>query len=385
MVKSTAPPNPIDQFLNKLPPNILHEILGNGSDVSTSRRNIVTKGDEALRILKARKAVLGKNDKPITRAGLVVDYLCRHGQFGNPVSISVQTLSNVLNLKGKKNVEQMQSLVSSHLESYTNKNSNRRGQKRKSNSSPIRGNIITSSNDDSTAISSSLSFMRDLCIRLGPMIPNAEMAVSHAQKLFHALTSTNNKHHSMLMGDISRNLEHYEAACLFLAVHRVEGTDYQKTKRQSKKAQKKKDLKSASAKGELDDNDDNNDVESDIDENPTLSESSMIIAANLREGLFAQILEKVNEYIEDVEVPISSITTTISDVLSLGTTIHEPITNDTSMDVANRSKRQASVKFTKWKNSVLKEARDSLSSSITDEKEMLQSAADNMLRQFDVI
>lgn len=194
-----------------------------------------------------------------------------------------------------------------------------------------------------------------------------------------------NKHHSMLMGDISRNLEHYEAACLFLAVHRVEGTDYQKTKRQSKKAQKKKDLKSASAKGELDDNDDNNDVESDIDENPTLSESSMIIAANLREGLFAQILEKVNEYIEDVEVPISSITTTISDVLSLGTTIHEPITNDTSMDVANRSKRQASVKFTKWKNSVLKEARDSLSSSITDEKEMLQSAADNMLRQFDVI
>ena len=393
MVKSTAPPNPIDQFLDKLPSHTLHEILGNGSDASNRRRNIIiSKGGEALRILKARKAVLGKNEKPITRAGLVVDCLCRQGQFGHPVSIPVQTLSTVLNLKGKKNVEQMQSLVSSHLESYVQKNNgNRRGQKRKSDSSSTRGSEVTPSNDNSATMSAFMSYARDLCIRLGPMIPNAEMAASHAQKLFHTLTSTsidsNNKQHSMLMDDISRNLEHYEAACLFLAVHRIEGTEFQKTKRQSNHAQKKKGSKSSSNREELYGDDDENSEESDVDENQTLTESLIVNAANLREGLFTQILDKVNEYIEDVEVPISSSTTTLSGVVSSGTAVHEPIiNNDAAMDVANRSKKKkASEKFTRWKQDRLQKVYESYSSSVSDEKEILQSAADDVLRQFGVI
>lgn len=387
MAKTSAPADPINQFLDKLPPNIVKEIIGNDCDASTRRRKLVMKGGEALRILKAKGAVLANKEKPGVRAGLVVDFLCRQGQVCCQTSIPVQILSEVLNVRGKKNIEQMQALVSSHLSSLQ-KNSNRSVQKRKLSDSSLHSSTV-SSNNSTIGSPSTTTLIRDLCIQLGPMIPNAELAASYAQKLFSTLTNeSNEKRHSreqiLLMDDISRNQEYYEAACLFLAVQKIEGSDYQKPKAQKKKVQTKKGTQTVSITEE---SDEDNDEE--MDEDQTLSERDIISAAKLREGMFKDTLECVNGYIQDGEVPFLTSSSALGPV-SLANTVNETssvVPEDACMLLKNRAD---SEKFIKWKHNTLKRAmqmhsEQSNPSADLDETELLKIAADDLLKKFDIV
>lgn len=365
MSQTSAPNDAIEEFLNKLPTSIQQEILGNDSDASKNHRRLLNqKGGEALRILKAKKATLAKTDRPIIRAGLVVDFLCRQGEICRPTSIPVAILSTVLGVKNKKNIEQMQALVSSHLMSSLQKKSNhRRGEKRKLNDASARGSTGPSQYPKK-AMSESTDLISDLCIRLGPLIPNIELASSYARTLFYTLTNISN---TLLMDDISRNVEYYEAVCLFLAVQRIEGSDDPKSKQLARKASKKSKPESNKEDG-IEENDGGEDM---IDEDQTLCETDIVTTANLREGMFSQVLQCVNKYIQGVDIPKHASLCTIA----------EPV-----VDVPKQSKRRViSEKYSKWKHDTLKSAcNQEDTSSSSHDRDLLQIAADEVLQKFSI-
>ena len=356
----SRPSDPIEQFLNKLPAHIIQEIIGNDSNASTRRRTLVTKGGEALRILKAKRAVLTTKERPLTRAGLVVDFLCHQGYCCNQTSIPLQTLSELLNIKRKKDVEQNQALVNSYLEASFRIKPDKRGQKRK-NASIQDSKVVTSTN-----------LIKELCIRLGPMISNAEFAASYAQQLFIVLTnSSNNKGHSrefyLLMDDISRNVEYYEAVCLYLAVQKMEGPDYMKTKRHTKKAPNKKGNESLSVE-ENSDAEENED-EMDMHEDRTLSERDIINAANLREGMFRDTLECVKDYMKDTDIPIVIGNIAAPDAVSTQ--------SGGAPDASKQSKKHVnSEKYEHWKGDILKKACVG---------QDIATAADEVLQRFGIV
>ena len=368
MSQTSAPNDAIEEFLNKLPTSIQQEILGNDSDASKNHRRLLNqKGGEALRILKAKKATLAKTDRPIIRAGLVVDFLCRQGEICRSTCIPVAILSAVLGVKNKKNIEQMQALVSSHLTSSLQKKSNyRRGEKRKLNDASARGSTGPSSSQypPKKAMSQPTDLISDLCIRLGPLIPNIELASSYARTLFHTLTNISN---TLLMDDISRNVEYYEAVCLFLAVQRMEGSDDPKSKQLARKASKKSKPECNKEDG-IEENDGEEDI---IDEDQTLCETDIVTSANLREGMFSQVLQCVNKYIRGVDIPKHASLCTIA----------EPV-----VDVPKQSKRRVvSEKYSKWKHDTLKSAcNQEDESSSSHDRDLLQIAADEVLQKFSI-
>ncbi|KAL3785083.1 hypothetical protein HJC23_001461 [Cyclotella cryptica] len=389
--------SPIDLFLDKLPATIIQEIIGSDCDSLQRRRSLVTKGEEALRILKARKAVLAKKESPITRAGLVVDYLCRQGQNDGSTcylrtSIPATVLLHALNIKGKKHVEQMQAMVSSHLEASSQKNSTQPTHKRKWNSydhpAPDSRNI---SSNGPTASFPSTDLIRDLSIRLGPMIPNAELAASYAHQVFRALISYSNhsaftggpdsKHRHMLMSDVSRNVKYYEAACFFLAVQKIEGSTHPTSKRATKTNPSKISAKPSSTMEESDA--DNSYEQVDTDEDVTLHEMDIIKAANLREGMFNEVIECVKSYIQDIDVSLSTCKPdNLVSSLPEGSSANAPMAS---------KKQPVNEKYEKWKHDVLEKAKvaarrmlqneRSVITSDFDDKELLQAAADEIFRK----
>lgn len=376
---TTAPKDPIDQFLDKLPSNLMQEIIGNDSEALGRRLNLVSKGSEALRILKAKKAVLTNKERPIIRAGLVVDFLCRQGLSFRQTSIPTQTLSDLLGVKKRKDIEQMQALICSHLESSFQKSSSRQGQKRKQSSSLA--NKRSESQNESQILGTNL--VRDLCIRLGPIISNAELAASYAQRLFDTLANnipgnSTGKRHSrenrLIMDDISRNTEYYEAACLFLAVQKIEGTDDSRKpiSWQPSKATNKKDPKGLITSKE--DSDEDN-IELDVDDDRALTRMDIINTANLREGMFNDTLAVVSDYIQDVSIPIPMNTAVDQDSSIMSQQVSSTAA---AADASNPSKkrRMVSETFEKWKQDTLEGKADDL--------ELLQMAADEVLRKYDI-
>ena len=200
-------------------------------------------------------------------------------------------------VKSKKHIEQMQALVSSHLNgTFHQKSNHQRGEKRKLNGASTSGS--TSSQYPTKAMSLSTNLVSDLCIRLGPLIPNIELSSSYARTLFDTLIKKTN---NLLMDDISRNVEYYEAVCLFLAVQRMEGSDDPKSKQFARKASKKSKPESIK-----EDYTEENDGEANnmMDEDQSLCEKDIITSANLREGMFTQVLECVKKYTQDIDIPV---------------------------------------------------------------------------------
>jgi hypothetical protein len=389
--------SPIDLFLDKLPATIIQEIIGSDCDSLLRRRSLVTKGEEALRILKARKAVLANKENPIARAGLVVDYLCRQGQNDGSTcyrrtSIPVNVLLQALNIKGKKHAEQMQAMVSSHLDTSFQNNPIQPTQKRKWSSydSPAHISSNTSSLGATKALPST-DLMKDLSIRLAPLIPNAELVASYAHKVFHALISYSNQsafngrlhsnHHQMLRNDVSRNVEYYEAACFFLAVQKIEGSTHPRRNRLSTANASKNFAKPSSTTEESDGEDNHQQV--DTDEDLTLNEMDIIKAANLREGMFNEVIECVKSYIQNVDFSfsISKPNSQLSS-LSEGSPANAPTSS---------KKHAVNEKYTKWKQDILEKAKEAArrlkheSSDTTrefEDEELLHAAAGEVFCKF---
>ena len=156
-----------------------------------------------------------------------------------------------------KKLETMQTLIASYLDgSSIGKQRGRRNNKqtkRKYDKSVLSSSRAFGTTSSSTAASSSLSptnLIRDLCIQLGPMIPDADFATSYAIKLFELLSSmdginslqqqqqqsnTNTLESSrrisryQLINDMKHYQEEYEAACFYLAVKKSEGESWRST------------------------------------------------------------------------------------------------------------------------------------------------------------
>jgi hypothetical protein len=290
----------------------------------------------------------------------------------------------------------MQAMVSSHLDTSFQNNPTQPTQKRKWSSydSPAQISSNTSSLGTTKALPST-ELIKDLSIRLAPLIPNAELVASYAHKVFHALISCSNQsafngrphsnHHQMLRNDVSRNVEYYEAACFFLAVQRIEGSTQPRLNRLSTANASKNFAKPSSTTEESDGEDNHQHV--DTDEDLTLNEMDIIKAANLREGLFNEVIECVKSYIQNVDISFS-----ISKPNSQLSSLYE----GSPANAPTLSKKHAvNEKYTMWKHDTLEKAKEAARRTLKNEssdttrefedEELLHAVASEVFRKFGLI
>ena len=134
MSKKGAHKSNIDIVLDKLQSNIHIQLFGFASQLEPDyirRRGIlISKCEEALRILKSKRVSLIK-DNPIVRAALVIDYLSRNVSSDNSSSnnvcymqtnIPIPALAKTVGFNKKadiKKLETMQTLIASYLDVFS--------------------------------------------------------------------------------------------------------------------------------------------------------------------------------------------------------------------------------------------------------------------------
>jgi hypothetical protein len=292
----------------------------------------------------------------------------------------------------------MQEMISAHFEaSYKKRHAQTKTKKRSADALAQSSSTIQTQSQKKVSLSTDL--VKDLCILLGPMISNANLTATYAQKIFDALTNYNGGHlkkYEMVASDVSRNQEYYEAACFFLAVQKIEGGYSQsKAKRLSKKAQKKKGTKSSSTNTASDAEDDE---DSDMDEDRPLNEMDVIRAASLREGMFDSVLNCVKSFINDVEISweVAPPVTAAAPAEKSSVIPQSEPGNST----ANPTKQQPPIDdeessidkdYEEWKRELLEEAKEEARQKLREQKgdpsdrELIKFAAEDVLRQFNML
>lgn len=365
----------LEKILSKLKseePKIHAKIFGSYSHSSTNnghenvkyrQTNLISHCKEALRLLKVKNAFLHQKDNEIIRAALVIDYLVRNiRNEGNPkmyfrASIPMDVLMKVVKFGKikKKEVGTMQTLLESFLKSTSlaTKISNVGGDSRKRSNTQSNTRSLRKRNADGMTVSttnpaapmetaiSPTGLIRDLCINLGPLIPDAEFVLKYATKLFDSLcnsvsnynksniSSSQRREKDMLRQDISRYLECYEGACFYLAVKESEGNNYNDVLKKKASAkislkhqQKKEEVKKKSGVGggrkedgpmnNNNGNQDNDDVdqddEDDTDDDRPMNEMDVVTAACLSERTFNEVLVVVRKYAQDIVISLDDTT-----------------------------------------------------------------------------
>lgn len=445
MSKKGAHKSNIDIVLDKLQSNIHIQLFGFASQLEPDyirRRGIlISKCEEALRILKSKRVSLIK-DNPIVRAALVIDYLSRNVSSDNSsnnvcymqTNIPIPALAKTVGFNKKadiKKLETMQTLIASYLDgSSIGKQRGRRNNKqtkRKYDKSILSSSQAFGTTSSSTAASSSLSptnLIRDLCIQLGPMIPDADFATSYAIKLFELLSSmdgidslqqqqqqsnTNTLESKrrisryQLINDMKHYQEEYEAACFYLAVKKSEGESFHLSN--SKKAAAaaatsksvSKSTKKKSSKGLEDEEDVEDDaIDNNEDDDRPLNEQDIIRAANLQEGMFKQVLDYLRKILAQGTVSINTLDSALLSApgqkgsSAKGGSVGSAATK-TLFEVQNKNDQSVmQVKinhtidhaFEQWKYKVLEDAKTSvMKNSRQEQSDLLSLAADEVLRK----
>ena len=445
MSKKGAHMSNIDIVLDKLQSNIHIQLFGFASQLEPDyirRRGIlISKCEEALRILKSKRVSLIR-DNPIVRAALVIDYLSRNVSSDNSSSnnvyymqtnIPIPALAKTVGFNKKadiKKLETMQTLIASYLDgSSIGKQRGRRNNKqtkRKYDKSVLSSSRAFGTTSSSTAASSSLSptnLIRDLCIQLGPMIPDADFATSYAIKLFELLSSmdginslqqqqqqsnANTLESSrrisryQLINDMKHYQEEYEAACFYLAVKKSEGESSHlsnskkaaaATSKSVSKSTKKKSSKGLEDEEDLEDDamDDNED-----DDRP-LNVEDIIRAANLQEGMFKQVLDYLRKILAQGTVSINTLDSALlSEPGQKGSSVKDSSVGSAAatktlfevQDKNDQSDMQVKINhtidhaFEQWKYKVLEDAKTSvMKKSRQEQSDLLSLAADEVLRK----
>ena len=447
MSKKGAHMSNIDIVLDKLQSNIHIQLFGFASQLEPDyirRRGIlISKCEEALRILKSKRVSLIR-DNPIVRAALVIDYLSRNVSSDNSSSnnvyymqtnIPIPALAKTVGFNKKadiKKLETMQTLIASYLDgSSIGKQRGRRNNKqtkRKYDKSVLSSSRAFGTTSSSTAASSSLSptnLIRDLCIQLGPMIPDADFATSYAIKLFELLSSmdginslqqqqqqSNTKtldssrriSRYQLINDMKHYQEEYEAACFYLAVKKSEGESSHlsnskkaaaaaaATSKSVSKSTKKKSSKGLEDEEDLEDDamDDNED-----DDRP-LNVEDIIRAANLQEGMFKQVLDYLRKILAQGTVSITLDSALLSEPGQKGSSAKDGSVGSAAatktlfevQDKNDQSDMQVKINhtidhaFEQWKYKVLEDAKTSvMKKSRQEQSDLLSLAADEVLRK----
>ena len=429
-----SPKSNIDIVLDKLDQDIHVQLFGSASQYEPNairrRGTLVANGEEALRILQTKRAsLMPKKDTPMVRAALVIDYISRNAPDVDDnmssnkymrTTIPITYLAKAVGFTKKdiKKLETMQTILASYLDGtfigkkHSGRNNNNQAitkqLKRKQNDS----NLAAASSSSTTFTSakrflSPSNLIRDLCIQLGPIIPDAEFATSYAMKLFDFLNSwdvgANRQQQQQqskrkgstyqLRQDLKRNQEYYEAACLYLAVKKSEGESshlINANANSKKNIGKKKDSKFAKKKkdndegiGLEDDGGEEEEGDNDVDtDDRQLNEMDVIRAANLLESTFKTVLAYVKDLTEGVSISLEPVN-------------REPTTK-TLFEVQDTKKEKddqtittrpihTDNAFEQWKHKVLQNAKESVMKKEGGDKDWLTLAADEVLRKAGII
>ena len=341
---------------------------GNNDIIKKRKLTLISHGNEALRILKSKRAQIGNKESPYIRAALVIEYLVRNVRNNDYVPTSIQT-TTILDIIGskkkikKKDLEQMQTLLGSYLNgtSLHVKITTRPGSGSSSSSGTLNAKsarslrkrnidgsaaVSSSSNNQSTEASSAAELaptglIQELCIKLGPLIPDSDFVLKYSTRLFDALVtnvsrSNNNKdknsnrqrEREWLRKDMVRFLECYEAACFFLAVKESEGANYNevlKKKASAKISMKNQQKKNNDAgggkravgvknnnhnnnKGDDNESSDGDEDDDDTDDDRPMNEMDVVMAACLSESTFKTVLDHVRKYAQDIVISLDDTT-----------------------------------------------------------------------------
>ena len=411
-----VPRSHVDIVIDKLHPNLHTILFGGGSSSSSSndgnnnspindecndcnsrRACLVANANEALRILQAKRAHFGVKDKPLVRAALVIDYLCRNNATTNNdtttsnecnyhrTAIPAATLAAIAGFtsskKDKQILEVMQTVLAEHLDDSSiglrlatkqqqqhqrevyrstskqhddNDDSQNcsTGISRKRDASLLLSSdsssrpksktttTMTMNTTRTTSILKPTNLVQELCITLGPSIPDAEYALAYAIDIFHFLAyggeknsttknDNNNNNNTFttyeLRRDMERHTRYYEAACFYLAVKKSEGRNGSSytfptaaaasNKKKKKKATRKKkeeeawkDNNVSSSGGVMQESQQLEEEDGDIDnENDErhLTELDVIRETNLLEGTFMTVLACIRDTIDGIVIPSS--------------------------------------------------------------------------------
>ena len=467
----SAPKSNIDVILDKLDSNVHTQLFGSASKHEPNfirrRATLVANGEEALRILSTKRAsFMPKNkDTPLVRAALVIEYLSRNAPNNNTTRITSSSTNNsnymrttipvpilaksigITTKKDIKKLETMMMVMASYLDGTSiggrkqaaagrnkrNDNNQTTQLKRKrdednemasSSASNYSGNATIAS----TATSSSGPIMltptdliRDLCIQLGPLIPDAEFAAAYAFKLFKVLqlqsrttqqsknqSSTKQRRFSMyeLRRDMERNQEYYEATCFYLAVKKSEGESSikqtaavatakaaaAKKKKGGKSSTKKKGNESIDSSQALEEGYNEDDKIDNEDDDRPLTEMDVIHAGNLLESTFKDVRDWTESIIEGISISLDSLSAGKN---KIGSTDGATTKTKTLFEVKDKKKKEGNDKkakpiyvdfaFEQWKQKVLLDTKASVEEKNTNEKEgsadWLTLAANEVLRQ----
>lgn len=468
----SAPKSNIDTILDKLEPNVHTQLFGSASkhepNVIRRRATLIANGEEALRILSTKRAsFMPKNkDTPLVRAALVIEYLSRNAPNNNTTRITssssstnnsnymrttipVPLLAKSIGITTKKDIKKLETMMmvmASYLDGTSiggrkqaaagrnkrNDNNQTTQLKRKRDednemASSAASNYSGNATIASTATSSSGPIMltptdliRDLCIQLGPLIPDAEFAAAYAFKLFKVLqlqsrTTQQSKHQSStkqrrfsmyeLRRDMERNQEYYEATCFYLAVKKSEGESSikqtaaaaatakaaaAKKKKGGKSSTKKKGNEGIDSSQALEEDEDDK-IDNEDDDRP-LTEMDVIHAGNLLESTFKDVRDWTESITEGILISLDSLSAGKN---KIGSTDGATTKTKTLFEVKDKKKKDGNDKkakpiyvdfaFEQWKQKVLLDTKASVEEKNTNEKEgsadWLTLAANEVLRQ----
>lgn len=224
----------------------------------TLRRRIIKRSNELLRQLKVRvRTKVNRHDSDETRAAVVLEFVLRTGIVTSPGSnsdgmmVSNTTVTRAVPLDvlarqlgaRKQYVEEVQCALSHYLEEIAGGDGKRgdtvaapaaeetsgNANKHSTNERPRRGAAAAAAAPEGMSHSiGQPETIRDLSIRLGSLVPDAEGAARRGEALFAELgkqivNSRDRFHRDARLSDLERNKVAYEAACFYVCATESEG------------------------------------------------------------------------------------------------------------------------------------------------------------------
>jgi hypothetical protein len=438
---ATTPRSNVDVVIDRLHPDILASLFGpsypHDHNATRRRASLVADANESLRLLKVRRLVLVPKDTAMVRAALVIEYLGRNApstitnandtsnatyrRATVPLTMLASAAGFSNTKKDRRALEVMQTVIASHLDGSSigkrqqqrdriepQADGRRTGGKRDASPSAARA---TASRGGPTTLQPT-DLIRDLCIRLGPMIPDADFAASYALRMFRYLASGNHIRRSEdnddrgggaskkrprfttyeLQRDMERYPDYYEAACFYLAVKRSEGDNAHFLINGSNKnktanainpraTRKGDEQRGEDAEGSGEDGGGEDDAYADDERH--LTEIDVIAEANLLECTFKTVLSSVRDLTNGASFPSMVAGDGVGGTRVGSSTLFEVAGKKGEIDGRPGTDPSDSA-FEQWKRRVLQEAKTASTKEIgrqDDDGDWLTRAADEVLRR----
>lgn len=381
---SAQPEDPVSLVIGKMPQSIADTLFGTDINASRRRERLVNDAGEATRLLKTKRANLGKKVSNRFRAALIVDHLARNSidagksQAYFRTSIPLDVLATMAGVN-KKQVALPQTMLNSYLASTEVVKKKQTAMKRKRSETPVsvrRDSEVRDCVRDSSSRLRDTSVINSLSIQLAAYICDADFVSTFSSRILSELiqsggsssaraTASRRFTRQYLLTDIDQHIEYYQAVCFYLAVKKSEGSldNPSSASRKSSKA-----VAQESNGEELDEE----------SMNSFLSESMVIQAANLLQNEFNTVLGFVSEWMQELPMDLAR---DIRDGGSGGGSAKSlPIFQTKAATTTQNSE------FEMWRDKVLGDVKKSTMAKMKDsdnnvQEQWLNVAADEVLQK----